>query len=198
MASARERLLELDLTAPMLEPAPMVWERIAERLPRTPVHLDGTERPAAPVRGRRPTVARGWRRAAIASMAASLLLAIGLGWTVWTGAPTQLVAILVDDQGEPLVIVEVLPANAVRVTPIGDLRLPAGRALELWTLPSAAAGPVSLGVLQEAASRTLVGPTLPPTRPDQLFEISVEDPGGSPVGRPTGPVLVKGLAREPR
>ncbi|MGL4241116.1 MAG: anti-sigma factor, partial [Beijerinckiaceae bacterium] len=35
-------------------------------------------------------------------------------------------------------------------------------------------------------------------RPDagHLFEITVEPPGGSPTGRPTGPILMKGLASQ--
>ena len=36
---------------------------------------------------------------------------------------------------------------------------------------------------------------LPRTRPDQLFEITLEPRGGSPIGRPTGPILMKGNAQ---
>jgi anti-sigma-K factor RskA len=36
------------------------------------------------------------------------------------------------------------------------------------------------------------------SRPDagHLFEITAEPPGGSPTGRPTGPILMKGLASQ--
>ncbi len=34
---------------------------------------------------------------------------------------------------------------------------------------------------------------LPSTGPNQLFEITLEPKTGSPTGRPTGPILMKGL-----
>lgn len=36
-----------------------------------------------------------------------------------------------------------------------------------------------------------------PARSQQLYEITLEPEGGSPTGRPTGPVLMKGLATTP-
>jgi anti-sigma-K factor RskA len=36
------------------------------------------------------------------------------------------------------------------------------------------------------------GENAPPPGPDQLFEITLEPAGGSPTGRPTGPILFKG------
>ena len=44
------------------------------------------------------------------------------------------------------------------------------------------------GPLQDALQR------LPALKPDQLFEITLEPPGGSTIGRPTGPVLYIGRA----
>ena len=41
------------------------------------------------------------------------------------------------------------------------------------------------------------GRTCRSPQPDQLYEITLEDAPGSPVGRPLGPILVKGLAVEP-
>ena len=35
---------------------------------------------------------------------------------------------------------------------------------------------------------------LPQLRADQVFAISLEPPGGSPSGQPTGPILMKGAA----
>ena len=55
-----------------------------------------------------------------------------------------------------------------------------------------------LGLLEAARSVVLEGPDLPQPREDQLYEITVENEGGSPTGRPTGPILVKGFAKLPR
>ena len=70
--------------------------------------------------------------------------------------------------------------------------------MQVWTLPSQDMGPVSLGLLDAARSAVLDGPDLPQPREDQLYEITVENEGGSPTGRPTGPILVKGFAKLPR
>ncbi|MGL5114801.1 MAG: anti-sigma factor domain-containing protein, partial [Beijerinckiaceae bacterium] len=68
-----------------------------------------------------------------------------------------------------------------------------GRILEVWTLQSREQGPVSIGRMDQA--RTLKLDLARLKRPDvgHLFEITVEPPGGSPTGRPTGPILMKGL-----
>lgn len=71
--------------------------------------------------------------------------------------------------------------------------LPSDRALELWLLSDSAGAPVSLGVLTEGAETVL---DLPPALARQLsgaaIALSEEPPGGSPTGRPTGPVIALG------
>jgi anti-sigma-K factor RskA len=105
---------------------------------------------------------------------------------------------LLDAAERPLVVVETYEGDRARVIPLADIQVPEGRALQVWTLPDPATGPVSLGLLQRAATATLQGPEqLPAPQPEQLYEISVEPETGSPTGRPTGPVLVKGFARAP-
>jgi anti-sigma-K factor RskA len=75
--------------------------------------------------------------------------------------------------------------------------VPAGKALEVWTLYDKARGPVSLGLIDRAQRARFQTASLP-ARPDQLYEITLEPSTGSPIGRPTGPVLMKGLASVPR
>ena len=67
----------------------------------------------------------------------------------------------------------------------------------VWTLPNVATGPVSLGTLPTTRDTTLAGPSLPMPQPGQLYEITLEPAPGSPTGRPTGPILVKGFAKQP-
>ena len=64
--------------------------------------------------------------------------------------------------------------------------------LQVWTLPSRERGPVSVGLMDRARTLELELKDLPPPGPDQLFEITLEPAGGSPTGRPTGPILFKG------
>ena len=106
-----------------------------------------------------------------------------------------MVAILVDTSGAPLAVVEDFAGNSARVTLLTDFPVPAGKTMQVWTLPSQDMGPVSLGLLDAARSVVLEGPDLPQPREDQLYEITIENEGGSPTGRPTGPILVKGLAK---
>jgi anti-sigma-K factor RskA len=76
-----------------------------------------------------------------------------------------------------------------------DFDVPEGKTFQVWTLPSQEMGPVSLGLIDRARSVRLQGPSLPAPRNDQLYEITLEQQGGSPTGRPTGPIIAKGFAR---
>ena len=46
--------------------------------------------------------------------------------------------------------------------------------------------------MNQARTLTLSLKDLPPPKPDQLFELTLEPATGSPTGRPTGPILFKG------
>ena len=70
--------------------------------------------------------------------------------------------------------------------------MPEGRALEIWTLWDRQRGPVSVGLMDRPRSIRLKLDNLPKNA-GQLFEITLEPKTGSPTGRPTGPILMKGL-----
>jgi anti-sigma-K factor RskA len=73
--------------------------------------------------------------------------------------------------------------------PLVNVSLEANRALELWAVPGTGA-PRSLGLIS-ASGTTIVkrGKVLQNTA---AFAVSLEPPGGSPTGAPTGPVLWAG------
>jgi anti-sigma-K factor RskA len=81
--------------------------------------------------------------------------------------------------------------------PLASINVPSGRVLEVWTLPSRERGPVSVGLMDRARTLELQLKDLPRPGPNQLFEITLEPAGGSPIGRPTGPVLYKGNTAQP-
>ena len=110
----------------------------------------------------------------------------------------RVVAVLLDNAGEPQAIVEDFGNASARVTPLVDFTVPDGRTMQVWTLPSKELGPVSLGLLPRSQEAVLDGPVLPQPQEAQLYEITIEQAGGSPTGRPTGPILVKGFAKMPR
>ena len=103
------------------------------------------------------------------------------------------VAILVDDATKNAgAVVNAFADGRVELIPLTDINVPEGRALEIWTLWDRAVGPRSVGLIDRARSVTLNLRDLPKTGPDQLFEITLEPASGSPIGRPTGPILYKG------
>jgi anti-sigma-K factor RskA len=76
--------------------------------------------------------------------------------------------------------------------PLTDIDVPADKALEIWTLWDRSVGPRSVGLIDRSRSIRLNLDALPKTGENQLFEITLEPKTGSPIGRPTGPILFKG------
>ena len=134
------------------------------------------------------------RVTALGASLAALILAVGLGFAVRAAMqqPTMVAVLL--DGNRPGAVVHAFADGRVVLVPITSITVPAGRALQVWTLPSRERGPVSVGLMDQARTLQLSLKDLPPPAPDQLFEITLEPATGSPTGRPTGPVLLKGNA----
>lgn len=196
VAQARERFLPLDTGIEPASVTPSLWNAIETRLADTQAHL--TTAPASPPR---PAAAdndnarSGWRAAAISAMAASLILAGGLIWSVTRTVEPLVVAVLLNEAGDVQAVVEDFGNDTASVKLLTDFAVPADKTMQVWTLPSREMGPMSLGLLQDAHSATLSGSALPRPQDTQLYEITLEQAGGSPTGRPTGPILAKGFAK---
>ena len=106
------------------------------------------------------------------------------------------IAVLLDDTGRPTAIVEDFGETDARIRFVTGVEVPSDQQMQVWTLPSADMGPVSLGVLETASTSDLDAPRLPKPINGQLYEITLEPRGGSPTGRPTGTILAKGLAAQ--
>jgi anti-sigma-K factor RskA len=132
------------------------------------------------------------RAAALGTSLAAVLLAVGLGFALRAAyqQPTM-IAVLVDGNRTGAVV-QAFADGRVVLMPLTEINVPAGKAIEVWTLPSRERGPVSVGLMDRARSLTLSLKDLPAPKPDQLFELTLEPATGSPTGRPTGPVLFKG------
>jgi anti-sigma-K factor RskA len=150
--------------------------------------------------GRKPALLQSlafWRGLAVASLAAFFIaVAIPLLKPVTTTPDTRLIAALAGDKTD----VRYLAAYDTRSNEIGLSHLAgdrtAGRDFELWIIKGNEP-PVSLGVIPAGASvhlavapahRALIGS-------GALFAISLEPRGGSPTGKPTGPVVASGDLR---
>lgn len=195
----RDQLLPLDLSA---QPAALP-EGFAARLhaliARTgqtarplPLSADPTTAPGAPP-ANLTSAPRRW----LAGIAAALVLGIALGFggaMQRPGPEPQVVAVLLDDQGQPRAIIEDYGNDTAQIRFVSDIDVPPDRVIQAWTLPSAEMGPISLGVLDGPRAARMEWSTLPAPADDQLYEITLEPLGGSPTGRPTGPIIAKGLA----
>ena len=192
----QDRFQELDDATPEVPAGETLWARIEGSLPS-----------AAPFRARAPAAARPsvlaslwrslpfWRGAGLAGALASLLLLIGVGVFAERAARQPvLIAVLLNDANRPSAVVNAFANGSAELIPLDGIPIPPDRSLEIWTLWDQARGPVSIGVIDAARTVRLKLENLPRTAPNQLFEVSLEPSGGSPTGRPTGPVLMKGTA----
>lgn len=191
VARARDRLLPLDMTAEEHPGAEALWEGIRARLAASqPIPLP---RPN-PV----PTAANSPRRpgrmlpAGIAA-AIGILAGAVLGGS-WFAPEPVVIAVLLDNAGAPTAVVEDYGGADARIRFVNGVEVPQDRQMQVWTLPSAEMGPISLGLLTGTGTADLDAPRLPEPADGQLYEITLEPRGGSPTGRPTGAILAKGLA----
>jgi len=99
-----------------------------------------------------------------------------------------------DTTREAGAIVNAFANGRVELVPLRPIEVPAGRTLQVWTLWDRAVGPKSIGLTGQSRTLQLNLESLPETVQNQLFEITLEPEGGSPIGRPTGPILFKGNA----
>jgi anti-sigma-K factor RskA len=202
----RRRFADLDATAPSRPASAALWNRIEEALDAGPIvsqkdaPIPRTDMRPVLVNRRntapRPTPLRQslpfWRAVGLVGIAASLLLAVAVAVMAAHAARTPaLVAVLLTDANRPAAIVNTFRNGRVELVSLDSIDVPAGRVLEVWTLWDKAVGPRSVGLLERARSTSLDLRDFP-RGPNQLFEITLEPAGGSPTGRPTGPILMKG------
>ncbi|MGE0723159.1 MAG: anti-sigma factor [Alphaproteobacteria bacterium] len=196
VAGWRARFAEIDATARTVPPSPALWSRIETSIGATPRSVPARAAVAIGLAQRLSPLwdsLRFWRISGLAATAAAILLAVGLAAIMGQRAPSPVfVAVLLTENNQPGAVVNAFADGRVELTPLQRIDVPAGRALEVWTLWDRARGPVSIGLMDRARTLRLRVEDLPRTRLDQLFEITLEPATGSPIGRPTGPILMKG------
>jgi anti-sigma-K factor RskA len=178
VAAWERRLAPLASGRPPTAPSPRVWRKIAARISRRPPSRE----------------LRFWRLAAVAAGIAVILLGSLLATQLEDSPPVR-IALLADDQAHPVLFVSTEQRGGpVQVKLLRQPQVPKDRSLELWLLPLAGGAPQSLGILSSEGQTTL---RLSPEQLRALAEaaglaVSVEPPGGSSTGAPTGPVVFSG------
>lgn len=186
-----ERLLPLTELVEPQEPSPGLWPRI--------------ERGLQPV-GTTPGTVTGnaierwwnslnlWRSLAGAGFAAASVLAFMVATQEIQPAPQFMVVLAAPENMSPGWIMQADNAQSLRLIPLETTALPQQKSLQLWTKAEGWKGPVSLGLVTPGQAIKVPLENLPPLQPNQLFEITLEPYNGSPIDRPTGPILYIGRA----
>ncbi len=209
VARWQDHLLPLTRRVEPVEPSVGLWQRIVRSLdeaeataptrdarisasPLTGSSETSRERSAsAPSRGSLWDSLRLWRGVSALAVAASLVLSSIL---IFRPPEVQVYyAVLRSPADQVGWLIQARSAGTLRLVPLEAAQpVPAGKALELWTKAEGAAGPTSLGLIQPDQAIEIPTNQLPALGRNQLFEITVEPATGSPIGKPTGPVLFIG------
>ena len=181
------RLAALADGAPAVTPSPRVWEGIRSRL-----RFEDARRASE---GRSPwwSSLALWRGLAVAGFA--LAFALGIALLAPRERPFEsVVVVLAGPDAKPALIATAERGSRVlTVKSVAELGVARDRTLELWMLPDGRP-PQSLGLVRATGVERLplgapVGVAL---QNIPALAVSLEPPGGSPTGAPTGPVLYTG------
>ena len=175
-----QRLLPLTALAEPVTPSPHLWQRI-ER------NLSGVRTPWWDLLAL-------WRALAGAGLVATLALAALLLTRPTSIEPTFVVVLVAPQNQAPGWVIQASNNQQIQLIPLGVMEVPADKALQFWTKGDGWQGPVSLGLVKPGQTLSVPLDKLPPLSPNQLFELTLEDPRGSPTGKPTGPIQAIGRA----
>ncbi len=195
----QDRLMPLTLAIEPQTPSPMVWKRIEQRIGSATNSLQ-VKAPAGSWRQ-----LAFWRGLAGLASTAAVVLAVVLALPQPAQPPIVVVlgpAAAPADGGVAAAsfVASISPDGRSMVTkPITNVRLESNRSLELWAVPKARPGqpadaPRSLGVISaDGATVVQRGKVLDDV---DALAVSLEPSGGSPTGKPTGPILNVGKLPE--
>ncbi len=137
-----------------------LWPAIAARIATTPQERPVFGPPPAANENRRAAPMLRW-----AGLAASVMLSLGVGYLAGVSlqpppaSPTMIAVLLNEGDASPGAIIEAFGDDSVRIVPLELFEVPEGQVLEVWTLPDADTGPVSLGTLGTTEGRDWSAPT---------------------------------------
>ncbi|MEX0590295.1 MAG: anti-sigma factor, partial [Xanthobacteraceae bacterium] len=184
-----QRLAPLTETTAEAAPSPGTWRKIEARIDTGGERTDASDSNVIQLR-RKVALWRGLTAAATALAAAIAAIAY-LGPLSAPPAGERYVAVASSDKGGAALLVTIdTGARTVEVFPV-SLEAPAGRSLQLW-YALGKEKPRSLGLIQAGAPVTSLDLRNLLVHADGHVAVSLEPPGGSPTGAPTGPVLYVG------
>lgn len=181
------RLVPLTVALAPVEPPGDVWRRISDR-------IEGARQAAA------DKPASAWQRLAfwraLSAVAGVAAIAFGVLLANPRDLPPPVVVVLAATGADaatatsPALVASISGDRATLVArPITPVAARTDRSLELWAVPGGGA-PRSLGILP--AGNGTVALSRDALQGADTLAVTVEPPGGSPSGKPTGPIVYAG------
>ncbi len=183
----QDKLLAMTRMLAPVEPSPAVWSRIEHSLSLAKA---GHSAVAAQPWWEGLTF---WRFGAAFASVLAVVLALQLRPVDAPVPATRYLAVLQSpDKQDAGWIVEASVGGKLRLIPLGKTTVAPQKALQFWTKAQGASGPTSLGLVPPDRVTEIDVASLPTLEREQLFELTLEPETGSPIGRPTGPILYLG------
>jgi anti-sigma-K factor RskA len=189
-----ERFSAIDRATLAEEPPTRVWRAIEAHIAAHDAPALAVTGPVQPLRA----ALRFWRGFAIAASAVAAALIIYIVTSLVVPAPQapRVIAVLADRSGAPYWITTAGPhSGEIAVAALRPITGGAGHSFELWGIAGGAPHP--LGLLQSRPGRPTVLSAKDLPAPGGVLAVSLEPPGGSPTGLPTGAVLFQGKVIPP-
>jgi anti-sigma-K factor RskA len=183
----QDKLLLMTRMLAPVEPSPAVWSRIEHSINQA--KAGGNAAPSQPWwEG-----LTFWRFGAAFASILAVVLALQLRPVDAPAPATRYLAVLQSpDKQDAGWIVEAAAGGKLRLIPLGTTTVAPQKALQFWTKTKSASGPTSLGLVPPDRVTEIEVAKLPALESEQLFELTLEPETGSPIGRPTGPILYVG------
>lgn len=170
-----------------VDPPARVWQRIEMRLDRATRRRE----PAKAAGGLWQSIAF-WRGLGLAATGLATILLVTTFSLKPAGPEPILTAVLAEDSNAVRLFIEQPKANVLKVRMIKPWTNGPDKAHELWVIPAGGA-PRSVGVINSHGDTQISLAGLDARLAEgALFAVSIEPPGGSTTGAPTGKVVCKG------
>lgn len=186
-----QHLLELADELPPQHPSLQLWERVQQSLGWAPA-----TQATAP-----DGFARWWNSLGLWRLTSgALALLVLLSWLPGVlrdapnGASYTAVLQVPGESAKPGWVVTIDGDGTLNLESLVADQIPADHSVQFWTLIDPKDGPRSLGLIEPGKGAHLSAEQIGAVQAGQLFELTLEPEGGSPLNRPTGPVLYIGRA----
>ena len=185
----QQHFLELSDQLPPQTPSAQLWPRLQKSL--------GLSDPVKP-----PSLWKNWWQSLTTWRLASAVLACALLVAIlpelWRNdmSANRYMAVLQPpgESAQPGWVVQIEPSGRLLLEPLLEQSIPPNHSIQFWTLVDPAIGPRSLGLVEPGKPLQLSAEQIGAVQAGQLFELTLEPEGGSPINRPTGKVLYIGRA----